>query len=116
MEYLRIRNWNKYQSIAGKRAPYVALQTSILLDMEYMCLPDRERLCFLLLIAFAGTSENKIPASAEHIMYLCHFDDKPDLDLMIERGLLETWCPEKHQQMIDNNEKPRDEIDDICRL
>ena len=66
MQYLRIRNWDKYQSIAGQNAPFVRLQTAILLDIEFMCLPDRERLCFLLLLAFAGVSANKIPHSANH--------------------------------------------------
>ena len=100
MDYLRIRNWSKYQQIAGKLAPFVTIQTAILLDMEYMCLPDRERLCFLLLLAFAGTASNKIPGDVNHIMHLCHFDEEPNIKLMMERGLLEPWCKTKHQQMI----------------
>ena len=104
-KYLRIRNWRKHQKIAGNRAPYVTIQTSILLDMEYMCLPDRERLCFLLLIVFAGTSSNKIPADVCHIQHLCHFDDQPDISLLIKCGFLEDWDKTKHSEMLESNEK-----------
>ena len=105
MKYLRIRNWDKHQKIAGNRAPYVTIQTSILLDMEYMCLPDRERLCFLLLIVFAGTSSNKIPADPCHIQHLCHFDEQPDIDMLIKYGFLEKFNESKHADMLENNEK-----------
>lgn len=107
MDYLRIRNWDKYQKTAGDKAPYVTIQTDILLDMEFMGLPDKERLCFLLLLAYAGRASNKIPNDASMLMYLCHFDEVPDLSLMMSRGLLEEWDEAKHAQMIEKNEEKR---------
>jgi hypothetical protein len=104
-EYLRIRNWSKYQDIAGRGAPYVKLHTSILLDMEYMMLPDRERLAFLLLLAFAGVNQNKLPGDAGHIMHLCHLDDPPNIEAMKARGLLEDWTPEAGAQLIEAYEE-----------
>jgi hypothetical protein len=76
-----------------------------LLDIEFMCLADKERLCFLLLLAFAGVSANKIPDCSNHIMHLCQMDEEPDIKLMIERGLLESWDAAKHQQMLDEHEE-----------
>ena len=107
MKYLRIRNWAKHQTIVGKNAPYVTLKTSILLDMEFMSLSDRDRLCFILLIAFAGVSQNKIPCDACHIMHLCHFDDPPNIDLLVEKGFLEDWKESDHAQAIDLYEQKR---------
>ena len=103
MEYLRIRNWEKYQDTAGHNTEYVKLCPRILLDMEYMGLPDRERLCFILLLAYAGVNSNKIPNDANMIMHLCHFDEEPDLSLMSMRGLIEEWSETKHTEMIEKH-------------
>ncbi|MDH3637912.1 MAG: conserved phage C-terminal domain-containing protein [Gammaproteobacteria bacterium] len=105
MQYLRIRNWEKFQDTAGRNAPYIKIQTSILLDMEFMCLPNDERLCFLLLLVYAGINSNKLPADPEYLMHLCHLDVTPNVTLMMERGLIEEWCPDKHTQMLDKYEE-----------
>jgi len=105
LSWLRIRNWEKYQKISGDKAPYVQVQTDILLDMEFMVLPDRERLCFLLLLCLAGRTQNKLPGDAQAIMHLCHFDSVPDMSLMMSQGLIEEWDPSKHSQNVDKEEE-----------
>ena len=104
MEYLRIRNWDSYQDTAGRGTSYVKVQTSILTDMEYMCMPNEERLCFLLLLVYAGVNANKLPADPEHIQHLCHLDVTPDVTLMIKRGLVEPWDEIKHNKMLDKHQ------------
>lgn len=105
MKYLRLKNWSKYQNIAGLRAEYVRFQTGILVDAEFMALPERERLCFFLLILYAGIHANKIPYDANTIMRLCWMDEEPDLELLIEHELLEDFDEVKHQQMLDKYEE-----------
>ena len=101
MKYLRIRNWGKHQDIAGKRAQFVKLSTDILLDAEFMCLGDQTRLCFLLLLAYAGHNSNKIPADTDLIKRMCYFDENPDIETLVKRGFLEDWCESKHLEMVD---------------
>jgi len=95
-EYIRIRNWEKYQRIEGNKAPFVQVQTDILLDIEFMMLPDRERLCFLLLLCLAGRTKNKIPSDPKAIMHICHCDEECDISVMIDAGLVEEWNEDEH--------------------
>lgn len=104
MKYLRIRNWNKYQDTAGRGTSYIKVQTSILTDMEFMCLPNEERLCFLLMLIYAGINSNKIPDDDNLLMHLCHLDVTPNVTLMKECGLVEEWSEEKHNNMLDKHE------------
>jgi hypothetical protein len=81
--------------------------------MEFMMMADRDRLTFLLLLAYAGHNSNKIPFCDRHISALCQFDpldrDKGcDLNALIEAGLLEEWTEEKAQQAIDKEEQRRE--------
>ena len=104
MEYLRIRNWAKYQGTAGLNTQYVKLYTRILTDPEFMELGDRERLCFLLLLTYAGINQNKIPADPITIMAMCWFDDPPDIEILMSKGLLETWSETAHNEMLDKRD------------
>lgn len=101
MEYLRIRSWSKYQDTAGNRNIFVKLDPLILTDPEFMCLDDRYRLQFVLLLCYAGLHSNKIPNDANALMRLCYFDTEVDLEPLIRLGYLEPWCEEKHNAMLE---------------
>ena len=98
-EYMRIRNWEKYQGISMKNANFVKIQTSIIIDMEFNALPVTERLCFFYLLCYAGVNGNKFRLDSNALSRFCHMQEEPDINLMIESGLIEEWSEEKSAQV-----------------
>lgn len=89
MKYVRIRNWDKYQSIRGRGARFIKLSTSSLTDPEFMDLPPQSRYVFHALLMLAGLRGNVFPAKAKALGRMVGIDGEVDLAALIESRLLE---------------------------
>lgn len=89
MEYIRIRNWDKFQHYKKRNAPWLKLATSILDDYEFACLPDISKLHLLLLLPIASRTHNRIPLNPDWLQKKMSVTDVPDLEPLFSIRFIE---------------------------
>lgn len=89
MNYLRIRNWAKYQHYKKRNPAWVKLYSSLLDDYEFGCLQDASKLLAILLILLAARTNNRIPNDPTWIQKKLHLEAAPDLDALISCRFIE---------------------------
>ena len=67
MEYLRIRNFAKFQHYRDRNPPWIKLYTALLDDIDFMSVPDDLKWPVIGLFLLASKLENKIPANEDYL-------------------------------------------------
>ena len=116
MEYVKIRNWSRWQSFRADRGqpPWIKLHRRLLRNPEWVSLTDAQRGQLVVIWLLAADHDGAIPASPDLIKRLCQMSaDRLDLQVFVEAGFLEPWqphdakvTPERRQD--DRLEKSRD--------
>ena len=90
MEYLRIRNWAKWQSYRRDRGqpPWIKVHRCVMRDPEWVSLTDAERGQLVAMWLLAADRDGDIPASPEIISKLCFMEQPPDIEKFMELGFL----------------------------
>ena len=91
MEYLKIRNWLKWQTYRSDRGqpPWIKIHRRIMRDPEWVSMSDSERGQLTSLWLLAADREGTIPADPEIIKKLCFLDDAPNLQHFIDLKFIE---------------------------
>jgi hypothetical protein len=89
MEYVRIRNWEKYQHYSQRNPPWIKLHNRMLDDYDYGCLPDSGKLLLITLFMLASRTDNNIPTDPEWIRSKGMLKGKIDLDPLIKAKFIE---------------------------
>ena len=89
MEYIKIRNWEKYQHYSQRHPPWIKLHNQILDDYEYCCLQDDSKLLLISLFLLASKTENRIPADHDWIKSKAMLKGKIDLSTLIKSNFIE---------------------------
>lgn len=91
MDYLRIRNWDKWQSYRKDRGqpPWIKLHRELLRNPEWVLLTDAQRGQLVVIWLLAADRNGVIPASPKLIQKLGLMDEEPDIKLFIEHGFIE---------------------------
>ena len=120
MDYLRVRNWDKFQHYKDRTPPWIKLHRDLLNDYEFSCLQDASKAHLMLFWLLASQVENKIPNDLEWIEKRLGTNTKIDITLLIDKGFLvleqddskplatrytETYKEEKYKEETDK--KPR---------
>ena len=94
MEYLKIRNWDKWQTYRNDRGqpPWIKIHRRIRLNPEWVELSDAERGQLVSIWLLAADKEGSIPGSAVMIQKLCFMSTKPNINKFIELGFIENGC------------------------
>ena len=80
MEFIRVRNWDKFQHYKKRNPPWVKLYSSVLDDYDYSCLQDASKLLFVLLPLLAAGTNNRIPADPRWLQHKLCLSEAPDLE------------------------------------
>jgi len=88
MEYLKIKNWIKYQHYKDRNPPWIKLYHSILDDYEYACLQDDSKLLLISLFMLAGRTDNHIPNDPKWIQSKAMLTKKIDIQPLINTGFI----------------------------
>lgn len=90
MEYLRVKNWEKWQSYRKDRGqpPWIKVHRRILRNLEWVSMSDAERGQLVAIWVLAADHDGVIPASPEIVQKLCFMSKQPNLNKFIELGLL----------------------------
>lgn len=86
MEYLKIRNWDKWQSYRNDRGqpPWIKIHRCIMRNPEWVSLTDSERGQLVSIWLLAADHDGVIPASPDVIKKLCYMTDELNINKFIE--------------------------------
>jgi len=91
LEYLKINNWERWQSYRGDRGqpPWIKIHRRILRNPEWISLTDNERGQLVSLWILAADKEGSIPNSPALLQKICFMSKKPNLTKFIELGFIQ---------------------------
>ncbi|MFW5453530.1 hypothetical protein [Thioalkalivibrio sulfidiphilus] len=91
MKYLRIRNWDRWQSYRKDRGqpPWIKVHRCLMRNLEWVELTDAERGQLVAIWLLAADHNGVIPASPAVVGKLCFMSDEPDLRKFIGLGFIE---------------------------
>lgn len=89
MEYIRIRNWDKFQHYKKRNPPWIKVDTGTLDNYEYGRLPDSLKGVLFALLLLAAKTNNKIPNDPEWIRGRLSLQDAPDLEPLFSMRFIE---------------------------
>ena len=88
MQYLKIKNWKKYQHYKDRNPPWIKFYHSILDDYIYSCLQDDSKLLLITLLLLAGKTNNKIPYDIKWIQNKSMIKKKINLKELLSSGFV----------------------------
>ena len=90
MEYLKIKNWSKWQTYRSDRGqpPWIKLHRCLMRNPEWVALSDAERGQLVGIWLLAADHNGAIPASTDLIQKLCYLETKPNINKFIELGFI----------------------------
>lgn len=88
MNYLRVKNWTKFQHYKDRQPPWIKLHRSFFDDYEVSCLQDASKLHLILIWLFAAQNDGKIPEDANFLQKKLGLGKPPDLEPLINNGFL----------------------------
>lgn len=88
MKYLRVRNWERWQTFRNDRGPppWIKLYRDLLHDVEFIALTASQRGELVSIWLLAGAKNGRVPYDASWIKQQAGLRRVPDLDWFIERG------------------------------
>ena len=89
MEFMRVRNWMKFQHYKKRNPPWIKVETGTLDDYEYGCLDDATKALFFSILIIAGRTNNKIPADPTWIQQTARLKNTPDLEPLFAMRFIE---------------------------
>jgi hypothetical protein len=88
MEYISIKNWEKYQHYANRNPPWIKLYHALLDDYDYGRLSDENKLLYLTFLMLAAKTDNNIPCDVEWIKHKSMIKGKINLDFLLTCGFI----------------------------
>lgn len=92
MEYIKVKNWDKFQAFKdGRPIKWIKLHVALLDDYEFSQLPDKIKLQILLIWLLCGRTNNKIPQDAKWIQSQAHLKSPVNLQALTKTGFIEAY-------------------------
>ena len=86
--YLRVKNLDKYQHYKDRCPPWIKLHLSTVRDYDFSCLQDASKAHLMLIWLLASQLDNRIPNDPDWIKGQTGMRNKPNLNLLIDKGFL----------------------------
>ena len=87
-EYLRIKNWSRYQHYKDRNPPWIKLHQEILSSEDWVLLADASRYCMLICMVVAARFDGHVPSNPAYLKRGAYLDRTPDLQPLIDCGFL----------------------------
>ena len=88
MEYLKVKNWTKFQHYKTRNPPWIKLYRSLLTDYQFCALSDRDKGHLILLWVWAAGADGCLPRDAAWLRRRLGLHSDPNLELFINQGWL----------------------------
>jgi len=91
MEYLRIKNWDKWQSYRNDRGtpPWIKVHRRLMTSATWAGLKDHDKGHLICIWIAAADNGGRIPADPSVLRKICGLDQNPDISKFIDLGYLE---------------------------
>lgn len=89
MQFLKVRNFEKYQHYHNRRPPWVKLYRDLWLDPNFYELNDSDKLYVIGCFTLASETDNKIQASAKWMQKRLSISKAPNIKALLASGFLE---------------------------
>ena len=89
MEYLRVKNWKRFQHYRDRCPPWIKLHYEILTSRDWVMLDERNRLLALVCMLIASRHDGTVPNDPTFIQRVAYLKQRPNLKPLIEIGFLE---------------------------
>ena len=91
MDFLRVRNWDRWQTYRKDRGqpPWIKVYRTLLTDYEFASLSDAEKGQLLCIWILAAERNGRIPNDPLAIRKFCGLDANPDLGKLLSLQILE---------------------------
>lgn len=91
MNYLHVRNWDRWQSYRSDRGqpPWIKVHRSLMRNLDWVRMPSAERGQLVAIWMLAADREGTVPDDPVLVARLCFMDAIPDLERLIGAGFLE---------------------------
>lgn len=106
MEYISIRNWEKFQHYGDRNPPWIKLHQSLFRDYDYAKLNDESKLLLISLFLLASITGNKIPNDPEWVRVETKIQGKIDFQPLFDTRFLLSYNASKRLAL---EEKRREE-------
>lgn len=119
MQYLRVKNWSKFQQYKDRNPPWIKLHFEILTSLDWVALSDASRLLMIMCLLVASRYRGHVPYDASYMRRVCHLKyvnfnpligigylEKTQAD--VTKWLAETETDQRHKQ---NQSKPEEKTE-----
>jgi hypothetical protein len=89
MQYLRVKNWEKFQHYKHRNPPWIKFHAELLANYDFSRLQDASKAHLVLIWLLASQTNNKIPNDPKWIQERIGSEKKPNTKLLIEQGFLD---------------------------
>jgi hypothetical protein len=88
MEYLEVKNWQKFQHYKDRNPPWIKLHFEIMTSEDWVMLADASKLLAVVCMMIASRNEGRVPNNPHYIKRVAYLDAAPDLQPLINSGFL----------------------------
>ena len=88
MEYLKVKNWEKYQQYKDREPKWIKLYRSVLDDYQFSRLSDVNKAHLMLIWLLAAKLDNHIPADKKWIAISIHATEPIDIKGLVDSGFI----------------------------
>ena len=91
MEYVKIKNWNKWQTYRKDRGqpPWIKIHRCVMRNPDWVSLSDAERGQLISLWLLAADHNGAIPASPSLLQKLCFMSTEPNINKFKELSFID---------------------------
>ena len=88
MQYLKIKNWEKYQHYKDRNPPWIKLHYELMTSADWVMLADASKLLAVVCMMIASRNDGKVPNDPKYIKRVAYLDKMPNLTPLIDSGFL----------------------------
>lgn len=88
MQYLHVKNWEKFQHYKDRNPPWIKLHFEIMTSTDWVMLADASKLLAIVCMMIASRNSGQIPNDPNYIKRVAYLDKAPNLTPLIECGFL----------------------------
>lgn len=89
MQFLRIKNWEKFQHYKDRSAPWIKLYRDMMDSEMWVMGSDASKLLATCTMLLAVRTDNKIPLETAYIRRVCHLEIEPDFSELLKFEFIE---------------------------
>ena len=97
IEYLQVKDYERFQHYKDRDPPWIKLYVRILEDYAFGTLPDIQKAHLMLIWVLASKMDNKIPKDELFVRGRICATSPVDLDALVAAGFLQPWSPTASQ-------------------